>query len=332
MMFTALTLLAGCAAPTPVSEPSPTVDIPATAQAAVDATLAVATVVQATIDSAVSGTVTAMPTPPPPPAGTPTPAPAVDYYTLTEDELNALIDQAVTDALAASEDASAATIYYVDDGTLSEEELYYLDLYYQAAEEALALAEEALYIYEDIYGELLVDTVALLTAIEEDLTDISDNLTEMTDLLAQGADAANAALDQLQQKAGETAANIQAAQEGSQNWLEVNRGEQQRLEDYLAAVQPTNVAGNRLAALADAQTYITTMREALGDQKISLAEFQNIAQLGVNAGAGLNLHGLAGAGGDFQSQILQMNGQMARGELPQLRGGLDAFERGLPRR
>jgi hypothetical protein len=75
--------------------PTATPNLQATIDAATQATSAAGMAVQATVDSAVQATVQALPP-------TPTAGPEIDYVTLSEEELEELIDEAVTEAVEAT--------------------------------------------------------------------------------------------------------------------------------------------------------------------------------------------------------------------------------------
>jgi nitrous oxide reductase len=88
------------------------VDLEATANAIAAATLTAEAANDAAIDAAVQATMTAVA-----PQSTP-----VVVYELTEEELANLIDQAVTEAIAASEEAAAQTVTATADTTVTEQE------------------------------------------------------------------------------------------------------------------------------------------------------------------------------------------------------------------
>ncbi len=103
----------------------PTPDTQATVNAAIAATGTAQASLQATIDAAVKATVTAAPTP----------TPSVQYVTMSEEELAALIDQAVAEAITATQQCSTATTTATADGAVTQEEVNTVQVYLVDAEE-----------------------------------------------------------------------------------------------------------------------------------------------------------------------------------------------------
>jgi hypothetical protein len=303
---------------------TPTVGIDAQVQTAIAATAAASATFQAAVNQAAQATVSALPP-------TPTPGPSVDSYSLTEEELAGLIDQAVDEALAASDQAYAATTESTSDGTITSDEAYSTTTYVYDAEAAVAYAEELMNEYYDLYGDYASEAIDSLNAIDSDLEDISASLDEISTVLEQGADAATAAIDQLNAAVSDTQAQVADAQAAAQDWTaKVQTGIQQR-EDQLLSLAPTEIPDSREAALQQIFTYLDTVKSALGDNKISPDELNQIAQLAANARAGILAHG----GPELQNLLGGMDGltrQLARGEWPQARQGLGGFERSLPQR
>jgi hypothetical protein len=95
------------------------------------------------------------------------------------------------------------------------------------------------------------------------------------------------------------------------------------------ATQPTQIASDRLGAIQSAITYVETTRSGLADGVVSAGELSSIAQAGANASASIQAHGgpqLQGVAGSIDG----LTAQIARGELPQAKGGLDSIEASLP--
>ena len=165
---------------------------------------------------------------------TPIPSPTpVDAYTLSEEELAAIIDQSVNEAISAYETATAATQQAYQDGSLSSEELeaaYYAYAYAEdEIEAALALADE----YLALYAELGEETIALLTAIEEDLS-----------AMASAAEAASATLNEIY-------ANVQAGVQVTQQNIEADPDPSSPVsarivlgENYNSCPATSNMAGD----------------------------------------------------------------------------------------
>jgi len=326
--------------------PTATPDTQATVDAAVAATGTAQAAVQATIDAAVEATDAAEPTATPAEseathAATPTPAPADDETAVSEttgvseEELAAMIDQAVADAVVATEDCTDATAQAAADEAITQEELEMMAAYLADAEAAIAYADELAALYDDLYGELATETVALLLAIEEDLSSMAETLTaidallqEVSTAIEQGSALAEQTLAQLEtaaQAASTKAAEVQAQ---TQDWLPALQAE---LEDRAAAalaVQADNVATNRRAALQSAFEYLDAVRGGLADGKVSRDELANIAQLGANASAGLSAQGGPQLGA-LAGSIEDITAQIARGQVGQARASLGNLESSL---
>ena len=112
---------------------------------------------------------------------------------MTEEELAALIDQAVAEATAASQQYSTATMEATADDTVTQEEVVYVYEYYAYADEAIAYAEELIEAYYYYYGDLATETIEILYQVEEDLETLAANtaainatLQEVNTVLEQG--------------------------------------------------------------------------------------------------------------------------------------------------
>jgi hypothetical protein len=274
---------------------------------------------QATIDVAVDAAVEA------------TAAALLETPEISEEEMAGAIDEAVDEVAVATEQASTATNQAAADGTITAEELEELEAYVLAAEEAIYYTEALIDAYYGLYGELAVETLELLLAIEDDLATTAQSLEEIVVILDQGAEAASAAAVQMQtaaQTAYSTAAEVQAQ---SQNWqAQVQAVVENRVNGALS-VPPNQVAGNPQEAIESVFAYIDTVRNSIADGVISQVELANISQFGANASASLGAHGgqqLQNLGGS----INDITAQIARGQMNQIQGGLGALESKLPSR
>lgn len=315
--------LAACGTPQ-VSTP----DTQATIEAAVAATSTAQANLQATIDAAVQATATAQ-------AALVTPTPSVEYVTLTEEELAALIDQAVADAAAATAASSTATTQATADDTVTQEEVTTIEVQVTGAEEAIAYAEELLNAYYGLYGDLATETLYLLQEIEEDLALMAEStaalaaaLVDVNNTLAEGVALADETINELEaaaQAAGAKAAEVQAQKEA---WKGQLQQEWEHRASQALNVQPNAIADDRAAALQSAFDYLDNVQAALTDEKISPDELAQIAQLGANAAAGLNAHGGPQLQ-QFSGSINQITEQLARGQVTHAREGLGTLQSGL---
>jgi hypothetical protein len=313
------------------TSPTSTPDAQATIDAAIAATANAQTAMQATIDASIAATAVAMPP-------TPTPGPTVEYVTMTEEELAALIDQAVADAMAATQQTSSAATQVTSDNYVTEDELAYIYDYYYLADEAIALAEEYIDAYYGLYADLAYETMDLLVAVEQDLSTTAQSLDEInsalvaiSDSLAQGLELATTTIDQLNTAAQNAATHLQEAQAQSQTWISALQEERDGLVQNVLSVKPDNVPTDKLSALQTAFSYVDVVQSAFGDNKITRDELTSIAQLGANASAGLSEHGgpqLQGLSG----KLSEITAQIAGGKMPQAKDGLRNFESALGER
>lgn len=279
---------------------------------------------QAAVNQAANATVQALPP-------TPTPGPQVDYYDLTEEELSALIDQSVNQALAASSQSTTATTQATSDGTVTSDEVYTTVTYVYDAQAEIEYAEELMTYYLDLYGDYASEALDTMQAMESDLNSVSQSLDEIASIMEQGAEAATAALDQLNQAATQLQTKASDAQTKAQGWVDqVKTGIQDRQNQALS-LAPTDIAGDRDGAIQQVYAYLDAVKQAMGDKKISFDELTQISQLASNAKASLQAHGGPGLQ-NLSSGIDGLTTQLARGEWPQARSGMDGFERSLPQR
>ncbi len=309
-----------CGGATPTATP----DVQMTVEASIAATETAQADVEATVAAAVEATSVAAPTP----VDVPTPTPSAEYVTMTEEELVALIDQAVTEATVATQQCSTAVTDATTDDNVTQEEVDTVTVYVTGAEEAIAYAEELLYIYYDLYGDLATEALETLQMIEQDLVAVADStaavaaaLEEINTTLQQGLELAEETIAQLESAA--EAASAKAAEIQAQNQARIQDLQAEietRMADALA-VQPNDIATDRAAAVQSAFDYLDTARRAMDDGRVSQDELANIAQLGANAAASLNAHG----GPQLQQlsgSINEITAQIARGQMPQASASL----------
>ncbi len=312
--------LVGCDAPVE----TPTADAEATVGASKSMTATAEAVFQEAVDEAVQATVTAMPTPD-----------VAAYSDVSEEELATEIDTAVNEAENVSDQTSSAVDQAAADGTITQEEIDEIEALLYDLEYAIALAEDLIYVYDTIYGDLAAETLYLLQAIEDDLDELAAFAVEMLELalmveeaLVQGIEVATEVIDQIVNVAGNIDDKIASLVEKRGTWRDaLNVDLESRVADILNMV-PNQVAGNRKDALLSAFDFVDSVRDALGDGALSNAELLNIGQLSANARAsidavgGIALQGRSGEIGNITSQL-------ARGQIPQASSGLGALEGAL---
>ena len=317
--------------------PTATPDTQATVEAAVAATGTAQSGMQATVDAAVQATNAAAPSPAPT-AVVPSPTPSAEYVAMSEEELEALIDQAVAEATTATEDCATATADATADDAVTQEEVDAVEVYVMDADQAIAYANELIQAYYGLYGELATESLALLQATEQDLAALAEetaaidaSLQEINSALEQGLELAEDTITQLEDVAQDVAAQAEEVQARNQEWVQNLQAERENRAAAVLAVQPDNVASDRQAAVLSAFDYIDAVRDGLSDDKLSQMELSNIAQLGANASASLNAQGGPGLK-KLSGSINDITGQLARGQAPQAKSNLGALESALGNR
>ncbi len=301
----------------------------ADSQAAIDAAVQATGTAQADSQAAIDAAVQATS------AAASTPVPAEEYTTMTEEELAALIDQAVTEAVAATEQYSTATTNAAADDAVTQEEVETLEIYVSGAEEAIAYADELISAYYSLYGELATETIEELNEIEQALDEIAaittalnDTLQVINSSLEQGLELAEDTIAQLETAAQTAGDKAGAAQQQAQTWTTGHQAEVDNRLATVVAVQPNQVADNPQAAVQSALEFITAAQQATADNQISAAELANLAQLGANAGASLDASGNPQLQ-ELSGKVNEITGLLARGDTSQALVGLNNFGNSL---
>ncbi|RJP54059.1 MAG: hypothetical protein C4557_03710 [Anaerolineaceae bacterium] len=288
---------------------------------------------QATVNA---NTLTAMP-------ATPTPGPTIEYVTLTEEELSALIDEAIIQAISATEQTSSAVYYTTDDGAVTYDEVEYVYGYYYYADYYVAYAEDLIAEYYYLYADLAYEMIAELNAIEAELnqlnstlSSIDSSLQEISSTLEQGLVLAEESISQLESAAQTAQTNAQELKSQAQDMMTVLQADQQNRVNQISQIQPSNIPTDKLSALQSAFSFVDFANQALSDNKLSREELLSLAQLGQNAKVGLQQFGGADAIGpdisQFAGKFDEIGQQFARGQIPQGRQNLAGFETSLGNR
>ena len=279
---------------------------------------------QVAVDQVVEATVIAMPP-------TPTPQPTVDPYTLTEEELAALINASCEEVATAYTEASTAATQAASDGSFSDEEVYETIYYIYDAEAAIAYAEELLHIYYDLYGAYASEVLDLLYAVEDDLEELAYAITEIEAILLQGAETASAAIEQFNLALGSAQTKVAEIQAKAQEFKDKLPATLEERENRFANLAPTEIAGNREEAILQVYTYLDSVKAAFDDRKVSPDEMGQIAQLAANAKAGINQSGGPLLQG-FSGNIDGITRNISRGDWPSAQRDLGGFETSFPAR
>jgi len=282
---------------------------------------------------------------------TPTPGVTVEYVNLTEEELTALIEGAVAEAVSATEQAATAVTTTTTDDAVTTEEVAYVYEYYYYADYYVEYAEELMAEYYDLYGDLATDMITELNAIEAEVAQLNDTLTsidsslqEINSSLQQGLAVAEESIAQLEAAAQQAQTKAQQVQNQAQDMISVLQAEQQGRVDQLSQIQANNIPTDKITALQSAFEFVDFANTAMSDNKLSRDELTNMTQLGKNAQSGLQQFGGAGGGGglgagradvdltQFSGKFDEITTQFARGQMPQARGNLNQFEGSLGER
>jgi hypothetical protein len=332
-LLVTLSLACGTIAPSTLP-PAPVVvtatpDVQATINAALVATEQAKTLAQATIGAVVQATVGALPP-------TATPVPTVETVELSEEELETMINQAVEEAVTATTQASTTASQATADESMTSDEVETVEVYVQGAEQAIAYAEELITAYDDLYGALATEAMSEMAQVEQDLVSMAESIA----YLSTSLDAVNATLQAGQVLSQETINQVaSAAQVASANLTQVHDHmqalTQKATEDrenrtrQAANMGPNADAPTDLAStLSTAFGFLDQVRGALDDNKLDRDEMFSIAQTGANLSDGLNRHG----GKQFQGlsgKVNEITGQLARGQVPHAKKGLNDFEHSL---
>ena len=323
-VFVLAAMILACGSQTP---PTASPDVVNTAIAATQQSQALA---QATVNSAA---LTAIPM-------TPTPGPAVEYVNLTEEELAALIDQAVADAVSATGQAATAVTESTTDDTVTTDEVVYVYDYYYYADYYVEYAEDLIEEYYALYSDLAYEMIAELNAIEAELNQMNDTLSsidqslqQISSTLEQGLALAEETITQLETAAQNAQTNAQELKTNAQDMISVLQADQQGRLDQIAQIQPNNIPTDKLSALKAGFEFVDFANSALADNKLSRDELNNLMQLGRNAQAGFQQFGGADAIGpdvtQFAGKFDEIGQQFARGEISRGRENLGGFEKSL---
>ena len=285
---------------------------------------------QATVNSTA---LTAMP-------ATPTPGPTVEYVTLTEEELAELIDQAVAEAITATEQTTTAVYATTTDDAVTSEEVVYIYDYYYYADYYVEYAEDLIAEYYALYSDLAYEMIAELNAVESELNQMNDTLAsidrslqQISSTLEQGLALAEESIAQLESAAQTAQTHAQELQTQAQDMISVLQADQQGRMDEISQIQANNIPTDKLSAMQSAFSFVDAANAAMGDNKLSADELLNLAQLGKNAQSGFqNFGGADRLGPDitqFSSKFDEITTQFARGQMPQARSNVGQFETSL---
>ncbi|MCL4393525.1 MAG: hypothetical protein M1482_01710 [Chloroflexi bacterium] len=329
-----------------------TVDTEATVQAAIQATTTAQANFNASVDAAAQATLTAqalasaasVPTSAPSPSTaapaaaatssspTLTPTPSVNYVAMSEQDLAALIDQSVQEAVAATTAATNATTTSTADSTLTTAEVQALTTSVTTAETEISQALALSQAYYDLYGQVATESLASLQAIESDLNSMSASMTSMASsleqvnqTLADGLTLAESTITQLQATAAKATSAVQSAQAKDKTWMASVQTELDTRSKAALATKPTNAPTDWKGTVQSVNTYVDTVHGAVGDNVVTKTELTNVSQAGANAVAGLNALGGSSFAG-LAGSIDKTTTQLAQGQTQQAKAGLASLD------
>jgi len=260
---------------------------------------------------------------------TPTPVAENTVATMTEEELAALIDEAVTEAYATSAAYSDAATTSVADDTVTQEEIQTTEAYYSDAEESIAYAEELMQTYYDLYGELAYEVIDELDQLESDMEDLTnailllnDTMTEIADLMEQGLAMTEEVLAQLDSATQLISENVATAQAASEAWHTAYQSAQAARMEAVSAIQPTDITADPAAALQSVASFAQLGQSVMADYKITPEELTALAQLGANATASLNATGNPKLQ-ELSGMVNGVTGMFAAGDIPGAQANLN---------
>lgn len=323
--------LSSCEVANP-SVPTATVDHQATIDAVVFSTSTAMADAQQQTDLSAMGTTPIEYMPETTPISTPT---ADEVEVMVEEELMDVIDQCIQDVEAVAVYAESLTEEALADDELSEEEVETITYYVYGVDGAIQEAEELIGLYYDLYGELAVETVALLVAIEEELEEMAaytdeviTMLDEINQMIVQGLEISQERIDTLDatfQTLGQQYSHIS---KNSKSWLDARHGEISKQISQIDEIVPNYVPQDRLEAIASAFDYLDAVKTTIADNKITYQELLDLAQLGANAKAGLEAHGGLALRG-LANSIGEINHGLAVGDWVNVQSSLGAIENAL---
>jgi DNA repair exonuclease SbcCD ATPase subunit len=267
----------------------------------------------------------------------------VEYVTLTEEELAALIDEAVAEAITATEQTTTNVYYVTEDDVVTTEEVAYVYEYYYYADYYVEYAEDLIAEYYGLYSDLAYEMIAELNGIESELNQMNDTLSsidqslqQISSTLEQGLALAEDTITQLESAAQTAQTHAQELKSNAQDMMSVLQADQQGRLSQISQIQPNNIPTDKLSALQSAFSFVDFANGALSDNKLTRDELLNLAQLGRNAQAGFQQFGGANAVGpdvtQFAGKFDEINGQFARGEINRGRENVKGFETSLGNR
>jgi hypothetical protein len=209
---------------------------------------------------------------------------------MSEEELTAMIDQAVTEAIVASGQSSTAASNVAADGTVSSEEVQTIEVYVAGAEEAIVLAEELIAIYYDLYGATAVQSVEDLQEIEQVLEEaaiaielLNTTLNEITSNLDQGIALAEETIQELETAAAAVNTQIETVQSQVNTWQETKDAIH---VDQLATVQAAGSSPQEI--LGTVFEFSAIGQQAIADNNLSPEEQAALAEAAATTAAVLN--------------------------------------------
>jgi hypothetical protein len=250
--------------------------------------------------------------------------PAETDAELTEEELANLIDQAVNEAIMASAQSSATASDAAADGTVSPEEAQSVEVYVTGAEEAVALAEELIALYYNLYGVTTIQAIENLQEIEQTLTEIdaavallNTTLNQINTSLEQEPELATETLEKLVVAAAAIDSRVEIAQNQIQGWQEART---ETGASQGATAQATHQ--NPQTTLQTVFEFTTIGRQAIADNNLSPEEQAALIEMVATTGAKLKDSGVPQLQ-ELTQYVETVNGHISGGDIQQLEKSLE---------
>jgi hypothetical protein len=257
---------------------------------------------------------------------TPSLEPAVDYSTLSEEELASLITGTASQVTTTASQIKTA----VTTPTLTNEEIIDNLTTLQAD---IYLIDALIDVYTEMYTEIAGETITGLLVIDDNLNKTAVYSNEVLAILQQDQDASSETTGQLAEAIAALETQAAETQTQAAKWFSDVQTQIEAREKRYANTPPQlgKVAYNRIDAFTQAHDFMDAFTEALEDGKFSPAELAEISELAATAESSLYNTG------DPQlinhaRQIDDLASHAYRGEWTQASDGLFELRISLPGR
>lgn len=245
------------------------------------------------------------------------------YAAESEAEMADMINQAVSEAIEATESYTETSTDAAADGEITTEELQTIEVYVQEADDCMDEVEDLIAEYYALFEELALTTIDQLAGIEEEIAGLNENiesmnaiLTEISEALNDGLAIAEESIAQLQMTAQAAGEAIQDTQEKADAWKQNVQSDVEARMKAIEQIEPTNIASSKEETEQQIMQFLESINGAFADNSMSQAELAQISQLAANTAASLSAHGGA-QGNALAARIDGLMVQLAQGNMQQ---------------